>query len=190
MREVDGTSAMWWPPLLPRGRRSRKLIRRLLVVLVLLLAYGHYFGPGPENNGFTGSAGPGDLNTGDNLSGNPKEAISSLYESVAAGNSVEACSIRLFEDVAKKLFGQNMGGTNSTCEGAVVVLEGVVQKLDPLVNIPDKAITRDGRRATVSSCELRGVTGRLLGAFEMTMIEGRGWIISGHRPEPSPCPVR
>ena len=181
------------PPKMPpwqrflRSRMFRRMVFFLIVALVLVWGYNHYFGVSDDNN-VQGGAGPGAVQEPGRLSPSPQQAVIALYKMVAQGGANEACTL-VFDQQGGLQFAQDFGA--STCQAAVTSLYAQVSKdaMDrnayAAPKVTDDAITMNGTSATVSSCKLNLIGGPPLGKLLLTE-NGGGWVISGHDTETCP----
>jgi hypothetical protein len=171
---------MWQKVL--RSKMFRKLVLLVVVLIGLTWAYNYYFGPAPDDNTITGGAGPGTRDEPGRRIENPNVAIATLYRFVAMGDK-NACTF--FEKDAKQQFADDLGAPD--CPTAVAQLASQV----PIIDQP--AVKWRGlKTVTVNSCrDIKVKPGdkvRRLGSFVYTDM-GNGWTITGHAPEPDPCPA-
>ncbi|TDQ05700.1 hypothetical protein [Labedaea rhizosphaerae] len=170
-----------------RGKLFRKLVSALVVVLVLVWAYNHYFGAS-EDNDPQGAAGPGSVQEPGRLSPSPQQAVIALYKMVAQGGAEEACTL-VFDQQGGLAFAQDFGAT--TCQAAITTLAAQVSKDSVDRNayaapkVTEQAMTLNGTSAIVSSCELNVVGGPPLGKLLLTE-NGGGWVITDHENETCP----
>ena len=169
---------LWKKILFSKG--FRKLVLVAIVIIGLIWAYNHYFGPPPDNGLVTGGAGPGQKVDPGKEPGNPNEILNTLYQNVGLGYGNESCY--LFNEQGKAAFAASYQAP--TCEAAVAKLQGKAATLSAIPRISFTGKTQ----IAVSSCDLAVRPGtESLGRFALVRF-GQGWIISGHEPEPSPCP--
>jgi hypothetical protein len=201
------------PALLPPGKKPplwkkilfskgiRKLAFAVVVVLAVVWAFNHYFGPPPDDGlGVQGQAGPGQRTDPGKASVSPGAAVDTLYRLASQGKkpdfdgksdfATDACA--LFDAQGRAEFVRDFGGDTSRgfegpdCPTIVRAMDGKVGVLQvkPSVDLVGKKVIE------LSSCrDLRlkpGTPG--LGKLTMTPF-GDGWIISGHEAEPEPCPA-
>jgi hypothetical protein len=177
-------------PLWKRILRSwlvRKVLSLVLLAVLLLWAYDYFFGkPADDGLGAQGAAGPGQLIDPGRTADNPRALIDGLYRNTSSGMrpnfARNACLLLTPE--ARVIFARDLDAPD--CEAAVRNLDGkvgvlrVMPSIDPASKGPIE----------ISSCEdLRLAPGtRGLGKLTLSRL-GDGWIISGHAPEPDPCPT-
>lgn len=176
MSAVDESRPL--PPLLPRSRRARKLLRWLIVAFVLAVAYDYYFGPDddPERLMPPPKVAPG------RLSESPEFAVYQVYNSIADGG-IQICFY--FDTADAAAFAHSFQA--SSCETVVKRFQGKVDR-DPKDfhrwSLPSR------NWVAISSCSASLRAGTInLGRFLVTEPIPGEWIISGHGPEPFPCPV-
>lgn len=168
-----------------RSRMFRRLVTLLIVILVLVWGYNHYFGT-TEDNDPQGAAGPGSVQEPGRLSPTPRQAVIALYKMVAEGGATEACTL-VFDQPGGAAFARDFGAP--TCAAAVTTLSRQVtaegRDTYAAPKISDDAIVAAGPTATVSSCTLHVRGGPSLGKLLLSE-NGGGWVISGHQQETCP----
>lgn len=161
----------WQKILLSKG--FRKLVVYALVIIGLIWAYNHYFGPPPDDNTVQGGAGPGSIKDPGREPGRPNEVMDTLYRSISLGQPKVACY--LFTKEAEAAFARNFEAPD--CTAAVGKLQSQVS---PLASVP-RVDTQGKQLIEVDSCALRVKPGTMaLGTFTFTPF-GSAWIISGHQ---------
>jgi hypothetical protein len=179
------------PPLWKKilfSKVTRKLAYLLVVILVLTWLYNHYFGgPADDGLGVQGAQGPGQVTDPGRLSDTPSGAITALYQDAASGInpafSANACTL-LFSQEGKAAFVRDFGAAD--CESLMRQLDGKVGAL----RLPPRIDTTGKSVVSISSCQdLQLKPGTMaLGKFTLAR-QTDGWWITGHEPEPDPCPV-
>jgi hypothetical protein len=170
-----------------RTKAFRKLIYVLIIVLVLVWGYNHYFGA-TEDNDPQGAAGPGSVQEPGRLSPSPQQAVIALYKLVAQGGATEACTL-VFDHQGGMAFAQDYG--EQTCEAAIakvaaqVTVEGRNTYAAP--KITDDALVVTGSSAVLDSCKLNVRGGPALGRLLLSGNDA-GWVISGHEAQTCPAP--
>lgn len=155
------------------SRTFRKLAVYALVVLGLIWAYNHYFGPPPDDDTVQGGAGPGSVKDPGREPGRPNEVMDTLYRSVSLGQAKVACY--LFTKEAEAEFARNFEAPD--CAAAVGKLQSQVGALTRVPRID----TSGKQLVEVDSCALQVKPGTTaLGTFTFTPF-GSAWIISGHQ---------
>jgi hypothetical protein len=199
-RAIGGGGAVGFPypqppqrPAWQRFLRSkvfRKLIYALVIVLVLVWGYNHYFGVTDDNDP-QGAAGPGSVQEPGRLSPSPQQAVIALYKLLAQGGAEEACTL-VFDQQGGLAFAQDFG--QPTCQAAITALAAQVtddamgRNAYAAPKVTDDAMTLSGTSAIVSSCKLNVKGGPALGKLLLTE-NGGGWVISGHESETCPSPT-
>jgi hypothetical protein len=165
------------PPLPPRSRRARKLLRWLIIAFVLAVAYDYYFGPDDdlERSMPQPKIAPG------RLADSPGSAVYQLYNAIAVGSAEGACF--LFDNAGAAAFAHNF--QSASCEVVVQRLQGRVDR-DPRGFIRLAPYARHYTEISSCAVQLRAGTANL-GRFLVTEPLRGEWIISGHRMEPAPC---
>lgn len=164
---------LWKKILFSKG--FRKLVLFALVVIGLIWAYNHYFGPPPDDDTVQGGAGPGSQRDPGREPGRPNEVMDTLYRSISLGQPRTACY--LFTKEAEAAFARNFGETD--CSAAVAKLKTEVAALTRIPRID----TTGKQLIEVDSCTLAVKPGTTsLGTFTFTPFGG-AWIISGHVPK-------
>lgn len=165
-----------------RSRFFRRVVYAVIVVLILVWGYNHYFGTTEDNN-VQGGAGPGPVQEPGRLSPSPQQAVIALYKLVAQGGATEACTL-VFDHQGGLDFARDFGA--ATCEAAVTKLAAQVtaegRDTYAAPKIGDDNLVISGASAVVSSCQLHVTGGPALGKLLLTQNSG-GWVISGHQPE-------
>jgi hypothetical protein len=164
------------PPLLPRGRRARKLLRWLIVAFALAVAYDYYFGPDDdlERSMPQPKIAPG------RLAESPGSAVYTVYNSIATG-STKLCFY--FDTAGAAAFAHSF--QEPSCEAVVVRFQGKVDR-DPRAFLRLAPAVHNWVEISSCAVHLRANTANL-GRFLVTEPIPGEWIISGHRLEPLPC---
>jgi hypothetical protein len=186
--QLPGRQRPMWKKIL-FSRAVRKLAFLIVVIIALVWAYNHYIGGGPVDDGLgtQGAAGPGQKTDPGKAPTSPAAAIDTLYRQSSTGNqkdyAASVCAL-LFTDAGRAAFTGDLGG--SDCETVVRGLDSKVGVLPrpPLIDVYGKQVIE------LSSChDLQLKPGTMgLGKFTVSK-QGDGWRISGHEPEPDPCPT-
>jgi hypothetical protein len=189
------------PAPLPPGKPPRppiwliilrtKLVRRLItlgvVVLLLYIAYEHFFGTGDTNN--PAALHPGPVQGSGRLATNPADAVAAVYHLIGENSPTNACLE--FSAAGRAQFARDLGAT--TCAAAVTTIYGQLDSTGRQayneVLVPSTAVTTRGTAAEVSSCGMSVAAGPRLGVFVVTEDRFQGWQVTGHRSEPNPCPA-
>ncbi|MFC0437670.1 hypothetical protein [Kutzneria buriramensis] len=119
---------------------------------------------------------------------NPGYAVASVYAVVGNDDPGLACGTIVSADGGRQL-ARDLGA-GSDCEAAVHFAHRQVvdQETYSATQVPLGAVHMTGpKRATVNSCAMAVEGGPSLGAFVVENL-GNGWVVTGHSPDPSPCP--
>jgi hypothetical protein len=172
---------LWKKILFSRG--FRKLVLVVVVIIGVIWAYNHYFGPPPDDGHVTGGAGPGTGEEEGRRAENPNAGIQSVYTYIATGQSKLVCEA-FFAPTGRADFARDFDGPD--CATAAAKLAGTVDR-----SIPSPLVKWTGKdEVTVSSCQdltLDPGT-KPLGKFTFAK-RSNGWTITRHEPEPDPCPA-
>jgi hypothetical protein len=192
------------PAPLPPGRSSKPprpsiwliilrswLVRRLItlgiVLLVLYIAYEHFFGSDSSNN--PAALHPGAIQGSGRLATNPQDAVAAVYHLTGENSPRLACEE--FSTAGQIEFAHDIGATD--CMAAITKIHSQLgQDGQPAyddVLVPDSAVTRVGNATEISSCGMTITAGPRLGVFVLTEDQFHEWQITGHRTEPDPCPT-
>lgn len=189
----DGTATPapekpWWKKAL--GLLRRKWVRRILYVLVALLllnlAYDHYFGGSDGSSSGNGSGGSAPVDSVPMTAQNPQQAIRSVFNYLRAEPPEQACA--LFDDQGKADFAAAHGAPD--CAGAARAVHGQITDLNAYANpkFAHDAIVEAGPEAQVPGCRIRVSGGPGLGTFKLTRTPQGGWTISAYALTSSACP--
>lgn len=176
------------PPKPPRWKKIlfskgfRKLAMAAAVIIALIWAYNHYFGPPPDDGKVTGGGGPGTGEEEGRRAENPNAGIQAVYSYIATGQSKYLCE-GFFAPTGRSDFAKDFDAPD--CPAAAAKLAGNVHSAvpNPLVKWTNK------NEVTVSSCKDLSLDPdtKPLGKFTFTK-RPNGWTITRHEPEPDPCP--
>ncbi|WP_145741372.1 hypothetical protein [Saccharopolyspora dendranthemae] len=177
----------WWKKAL--GLLRYKWVRRILYVLIALLllnlAYDHYFGDrGGSSGSGTGGGAPAD--TLPMTAQNPQQAIRSVLNYLRAEPPEQACA--LFDADGRNGFATAYGAPD--CETAARGLNAKITDPNAYANpkFAHDAIVESGPDAQVPGCRIQVRGGPELGTFKLTRTPQGGWTISAYALTSSACP--
>ncbi|WP_093414238.1 hypothetical protein [Saccharopolyspora flava] len=179
----------WWKKAL--GALRYKWVRRILYVLIALLllnlAYDHYFGGSDSSGGGSGTGGSAPVDAVPMTAQNPQQAIRSVHNYLRAVPPEQACA--LFDAQGKDGFGKAYG-TPGDCAAAARSVHDQITDPNAYANpkFGHDAIVEAGSEAQVLGCRMQVTGGPQLGTFRLTKTPQGGWTISAYALTSSSCP--
>ncbi|WP_406688606.1 hypothetical protein REH65_19555 [Saccharopolyspora sp. ID03-671] len=179
----------WWKKAL--GTLRYKWVRRILYVLIALLllnlAYDHYFGDGGGSSSGGGTGGSAPVDAVPMTAQNPQQAIRSVHNYLRAEPPEQACA--LFDAQGKAGFGSAHGAPGD-CTAAARAVHAQITDPNAYANpgFGHDAIVEAGSEAQVLGCRMQVTGGPQLGTFKLTRTPQGGWTISAYARTSSACP--
>ncbi|RRO13000.1 hypothetical protein EIL87_25395 [Saccharopolyspora rhizosphaerae] len=178
----------WWKQAL--GLLRLKWVRRALYVIIALLllnlAYDHYFGEGDGSSSESGTGGSAPVDAVPVTAQNPQQAVRSLHNYLRAQPPEQACA--LFDDDGKADFAAAHGAPD--CGAAARSLHAQITDPNAYANprFDHDAVVEMGAEAQVRGCRMRVTGGPTLGTFKLTRTPQGGWTISAYALTSATCP--
>ncbi|WP_433265876.1 hypothetical protein ACQPZF_39230 [Actinosynnema sp. CS-041913] len=168
------------------SKAFRRLIYLLVVLLILSIAYNHYFGTSDE------SGEPRAQGNQEQVARIPKTpwglngTIGRLYQHVGHDIADQGCLLFARDGAAKKKFADAIGAPD--CESAIHMLKKQVTNVDQYEKAYPVDTGQQVTRVEVSSCDLDVRGGPRLGRFVLTKLEPSGaWAITDYEAQPADC---
>ncbi|MEB3368698.1 hypothetical protein [Saccharopolyspora mangrovi] len=178
----------WWKKALGALRHKwvRRILYALIALLLLNLAYDHYFGDSGGSSGGSGTGGSAPIDAVPMTAQNPQQAIRSVYNYLRADPPEQACA--LFDAEGKRGFASAHGAPD--CAAAARSVHDQITDPNAYANpkFAHDAIVEAGPEAQVQGCRLQVGGGPRLGTFKLTRTPQGGWTISAYALTSSTCP--
>jgi hypothetical protein len=184
----------WWKSALAllRFKFVRRLLYLFLAVVLILMAFDHFFGSGEHSDGGgtpSGNAPGSNQHPGWSYGGSdPGGVVIAVYKYIASAPDV-ACS--LFTDSGKAAFAAANGAPD--CTSAARQLR--TQVANPVTyydaQLDQNAIPRSNvpPDLSVTSCQIQVTDGPRLGDFHLHRQPDGGWMIDGYQAQSANCPA-